>query len=276
VLLVLLPVLAACTVAAPGAEATRPASPFGSASPETVPPAPSSPASRPEASPSPTVLASASPPAGPTVLLNCGDRGRDFPADTLTGPGTAELGTDPAAAILRSTIATAPAESPFPAHGWHRVLDDDLGAWFVAVGNERTRGWQINVGDFNGVLDATILGACHLSVAAPPDVSYGTWWLDPAAKAPSADTTELSILVRETTCASGHSPEGRVLPPSIVVHGDAIDVTIAIRLRPGDQDCPANPAYSLRLELPDALGTRSLFDASWYPPRLVTSQDPGY
>ena len=219
------------------------------------------------------MIASAS--TGPSVLLNCGDRGRDFPAEALSGPGTAELGTDAAAAVLRSTIAATP-ESSFPAHGWHRVLDDDTGAWFVAVADERTRGWQVNVGDLNGVLDATVYGACHLSVSAPPDVSYGTWWLDPAARAPSADTTSLAILLRETVCASGQSPEGRVLPPTIVVRGDAIDVTMAIRSRAGDQDCQGNPVYSMRLELPDPLGTRRLHDASWYPPRLVTSLDPGY
>ncbi|MGZ8437905.1 MAG: hypothetical protein ACXWXR_05115 [Candidatus Limnocylindrales bacterium] len=227
-------------------------------------------------SPSPTAAASTATPTGSSATLNCGDRGRDFSADALSGPGTAELGTDLAAAILRSTIATAPEETPFPEHGWHRVLDDARGAWFVAAGDDRTPWWQITVGDFNGVLQATEYGACHLSNTAPSDdVSLGRWWLDPAAEAPSADTREVSILVRETDCASGHSPEGRVLPATFVVRDDAIDVTLAIRRRPGDQDCPANPAYSMRLELPEVLGTRRLFDASWYPPRLATTQDPG-
>ena len=116
----------------------------------------------------------------------------------------------------------------------------------------------------------------HLSNTAPTDdVSLGRWWLDPAGEAPTANTRELSILVRETDCASGHSPEGRVLPPTFVVRDDAIEVTIAIRRRPGDQDCQGLPAYPMRLELPEALGARSLFDASWYQPRLVTTQDPG-
>ena len=145
----------------------------------------------------------------------------------------------------------------------------------MAAGDDRIPWWQINVGDFNGVLQATEYGACQLSTTAPPDVSFGRWWLDPAAQAPSPDSREVSILVRETVCASGHSPEGRVLPPTIVVHDDAIEVTIAIRRRPGDQDCQGNPAYPMRLELPEALGARSLFDASWYPPRLATTQDPG-
>ena len=274
-LLVLVPTMSACTVAAPGSRGAGPASPGSSPVSGGVASQTPSPAGGPDASPPPTAVAPAATPTWTSLLVNCGDRGRDFAADALSGPGAAELGTDPAAAVLRSTVATAPAETPFPGHGWHRVLDDERGAWFVAAGTERTPWWQINVGDFNGVLEATIVGACHLSVTAPPDASFGRWWLDPAAKAPSAASTELPILVRETNCASGHSPEGRVLPSSIVVSDDAVDVTIAIRQRPGDQDCPANPAYSMRLELPDALGTRRLFDASWYPPRLVTTEDPG-
>jgi hypothetical protein len=210
------------------------------------------------------------------VLVTCGDRGRNFPADALVGPGVAESGTDPASAILRSTIETAPAETPFPEHGWHRVLDDQFGAWFVAAGNDQTPWWQVTVGDVNGVLQATEYGECHLSVTPPADdVSLGRWWLDPAAGPPSAETTELSILVRETECASGHSPEGRILPPTFVVRDDAIDVTISIRRRPGDQDCPGNPAYPMRIDLPEALAARNLFDASWYPPRPATTRDPG-
>ena len=276
-LLWLVPALVGCSVTAPGSSASAPASSDGAAvtpgAPVESPPRASTPDTT---SPQPTVVAPTPTRAGSSVLLNCGDRGRDFPADALSGPGTAEVGTDLAAAILRSTIATAPEETPFPPQGWHRVLDDERGAWFVAAGDDRTPWWQISVGEINGVLQATDYGACHLSKTAPTDdVSLGRWWLDPAGEAPSADTTELSILVRETDCASGRSPEGRILPPTFVVNDDAIEVTIAIRRRPGDQDCPANPAYSMRLELPEVLGPRSLFDASWYPPRLATTQDPG-
>lgn len=80
--------------------------------------------------------------------------------------------------------------------------------------------------------------------------------------------------MRERVCASGESPEGRVLPTTIVMREDAIEVAVGIRERTGGQDCPGNPAYRMRLELPEPLDSRVLFDASQYPPRPVTTEDP--
>ena len=207
--------------------------------------------------------------------LTCDDPERLFPPEALAGPGLAELGLDPAAGVLRATIAEAPAESQFPDGGWHRVIDDPDGVTFVASGTAGTPWVTIAVGVVNGTLQATEFGECNLAIAAPEGVNLATWWLDPAGPPRTPETTTLAILIREVECASGRPPEGRVLAPTIIASADAYHVAIGLRAQTTAQDCPGNPAYPLEIVLPEPLGTRGLFDTSQFPPRPVTTEDPG-
>jgi len=206
--------------------------------------------------------------------LTCGDPKRLFPPEALAGPGLAELGLDPAEDLLRATIADAPPETPFPASGWHRVVDNPEGVTFVARGDETTPWWQVTVGLLGGTLQATEYGQCSLGIAAPDGVSLATWWLDPAGPPITSESTELAILLRERDCASGKPPEGRVLAPTIVTTADSFEVVIGIRRQLTVQDCQGNPAYPMRLVLPEPIGSRGLFDASESPPRPVTTEEP--
>jgi hypothetical protein len=190
----------------------------------------------------------------------------------LEGPGLAELGFDPASTVLRATIADMP--DYFPDSGWHRVREAPDGVTFVAPGNTETRWFEVTVGLLEGSLQAIIQGECTLAIASPDGVSFGRWWLDPAAPPPTPESTLIAILLRELACASGKPPEGRVLPPTTVMTAEAIEVAIGIR-EMGNADCPGNPAYSMQLVLPEPVGTRALFDASEFPPRSVTTEDPG-
>jgi len=204
--------------------------------------------------------------------LTCGDNKRLFPPEVLAGLGLGELGLDPAAAVLRSTIADTP--DYYPDAGWHRVLDNPDGVTFVAAGNTETPWFEVTVGLFDGTLQAVKQGQCTLAIAAPSGVSFARWWLDPDGPPPTIRTTQLAILVREQDCASGKPPEGRVLPPTIVLGADAILVAIGIREQ-ANADCPMNPPYPMELLLPEPIDSRGLFDASQYPPRPATTEDPG-
>jgi hypothetical protein len=230
----------------------------------------------------PSATGAASPPgASPTIdpdwvtrpALTCGDNKRLFPPEALTGLGLGELGLDPAADILRATIADTP--DYYPDTGWHRVLDTAEGVTFVAAGNAETPWFHITVGLFDGTLQPVIQGECTLAIASPEGVSFARWWIDPAGPPITPETTSLAILIREQDCASGKPPEGRVLEPTIITAVDVIQVAIGIREQTTDQDCPGNPAYAVELTLPEPLGTRALFDASQFPPRRVTAEDPG-
>ncbi len=244
-----------------------------------------SPSVRPaRASPHPTV--GSEPPgsgAGPTIdpawvtrpALTCGQPGQRVPPEALLGPGLAELGLDPAAEVLRSVIAEAPPETPFPPTGWHRVSDGPDGDVFVARGAGDTPWWAVEVGILGGTLQATGFGQCHLAIVAPNGVSFARWWLDPDGPPVAPETKRLAILLREQECASGKPPVGRVLAPTIVTTPEGFLVAVPIRQQLTGQDCPGNPAFALELVLPEAIDSRGLFDASEFPPRPVTADDPG-
>ena len=102
-------------------------------------------------------------------------------------------------------------------------------------------------------------------------VGPASWWLDPAAPAPTPTSTTIHALVREQSCASGKTPEGRVEPPAIDLTDTAVTITITIRRRPGAQDCQANPPFPLTVTLPEPLGDRTLFDGAGTPPRNANS-----
>lgn len=207
--------------------------------------------------------------------LTCGDNRRLFPPEALTGIGLGELGLDPAAGVLRSVIAEAPAETPFPESGWHRVIDNPDGVTFVVTGDESTPWWTVTVGLVNGSLQATEYGECKLAVAPPSGVNFARWWLDPNGPPITPETTTIAILIRERACASGKPPEGRVLEPTVITTTDAVQLAIAIREQSTAQDCQGNPAHAIEVVLPEPLGSRGLFDASQFPAFPVTTEDPG-
>lgn len=206
--------------------------------------------------------------------LTCGDPERRFPPEALVGFGLAEMGLDPAADVLRATIADRPPEGALPGTGWHRVIDDPLGVTFVAAGIGDSPWVTVAVGVINATLQATEIGQCRLQPVVPESMTLAEWWLDPGQLAPTPEAIEIAILVRETACASGQSPEGRILAPTIVVGLDAIAVAVGIAHRPGGQDCPGNPAHPMLLTLPEPLGNRVLLDGGKYPPQPVTNRDP--
>lgn len=235
-------------------------------------------------SPAPSVISESPGPSGGPIIdpawvtrpaLTCGEPGQRFPPEALLGPGLAELGPDPAAGVLRSTIAEAPPETPFPPTGWHRVLDGPDGVLFVARGGGDTPWWAIEVGVLDGTVQAVGYGQCHLAIVAPNGVSFARWWLDPDGSPITPSTTVLAVLLREQDCASGKPPVGRVLSPTIVTTPDAFEIAIGIRQQLTGQDCPSNPPFPLELVLPEPIGSRRLFDASEFPPRPVTAEDPG-
>jgi hypothetical protein len=60
----------------------------------------------------------------------------------------------------------------------------------------------------------------------------------------------------------------------IVTTEDAVEIAVPIRKQLTGQDCQGNPPFPLDVTLPEALGTRTLFDASAFPARPVTTKPP--
>lgn len=231
------------------------------------------PSASPAAGESPLQSAAAPPTFDPEWVarpaLWCGE-GQRFPPEALSSPG-AENWIDGAASELRRTLREdRTPELPLPPTGWYRVADTGLEVLFVARGTALVPWMQVAVYDSGAGWVLRSYGACTLSVSYPDGIGGATWSLDPGSPAPGPESREIHTLIVETACASGKSPEGRILDPLIVHGADSVVIAVAVRPRPGAQDCQGNPAFPLTIVLSEPLGDRVLLDGSAFPPRLVT------
>ena len=201
-------------------------------------------------------------PLDPGVLpLTCGD-GHVFHPGLLDVPGSAETDPDAAAAALRVAIV----RRQLPASGWSRVVQVADRVLFLA---RRADGPAFNAVGLqlrDGVWRPELDGRCEPEVVIPPGVSRAELRLDPAFPPPGLADRAVRVLITERACASGQSPEGRVLPPIVSPREQAITLTILVTTRPGDRDCPGNPEFAMVIDLPEPLGDRPLFDGATYPP----------
>jgi hypothetical protein len=112
-----------------------------------------------------------------------------------------------------------------------------------------------------------------LTPAAPdPGVSQAaTWWLDPASLPIDPQAMQLRGFVLERQCASGQSPEGRILTPDVDYGARALTVTFSIAPLPGDQDCQGNEPFGVIFELEEPVGERPILDGSTTPARDATT-----
>lgn len=98
-----------------------------------------------------------------------------------------------------------------------------------------------------------------------PDEGQADWWIDPAGLPLGSTTRTIHGFLQEQACASGTSPEGRILGPWIEYRADAIVITYRVRVIGGR--CPSNPSYPVTIQLAEDLGSRSLLDGGVDPPR---------
>jgi hypothetical protein len=97
----------------------------------------------------------------------------------------------------------------------------------------------------------------------PGATSTASWRIDGSVD-PAA--TEVPLMVNENACASGRTAEGRIEEPDVDYRRDAVVVTIRVRERSGDQDCPGNPDTPYVLRLDEPVGNRALLDGGQRPP----------
>jgi hypothetical protein len=76
------------------------------------------------------------------------------------------------------------------------------------------------------------------------------------------ESSSLHVLVVEAACASGQSPEGRILDPIVEYQATRIRITIWIRRLPGTQTCQGNFGYPTTVELSQPVGARTLVDGN--------------
>ena len=112
--------------------------------------------------------------------------------------------------------------------------------------------------------ELTDFGRCRLEVVAP-GFGPGRWILDPAI-APEPDSSQLSILTMERSCASGRPPVGREVLPVVVEQTDRVIITISVEPVVGGADCPGNPWHPIVVELEQPIADRAFLDGNTFPP----------
>ncbi|WP_369056593.1 hypothetical protein [Kineococcus terrestris] len=115
-----------------------------------------------------------------------------------------------------------------------------------------------------------MLDQCPDDVRRPPSAPVAQWRL---AEAPRPEDTSLSLLVNETTCASGRSAEGRVQEPAVEYRPEGLTITVRVTQLGGAQSCPSNPDTPYTVQLEEPVGTRALLDGSIVPPVPVQLPD---
>lgn len=225
--------------------------------------------------PSPSVEPSVEAPLDPRVLgLTCGDD-LAFHPSLLGVAGQAESDGDAAADALRSEINGSAPEMGLPRTGWVRVAQLADRVQFVAPDRAGDGWFVVGLTMRDGRWTLGLMGECQPEVVLPAGVGRAEWRLDPGFPRPAGGDRQIHVLINEQACASGQSPEGRVLPPIVAPSETAMTIVILVTPRPGGQDCPGNPDFAMTVELPEPLGGRPLLDGAVFPPRDVTKPASG-
>ena len=221
---------------------------------------------------SPTTMASQTPDPMPLqtppilalddVPLMCGSP-LAFSVDALEeSTASAENADHPAARNLRQLLAdgSLPNRS-----GWRLVVFDRDGVLFLLPGTseEGVAFWYAEFGPAGANWQFVRLGQCDIQPAFV-GVEAARWELSPEERV-GADTRSFEVLVFEQGCASGASPDGRIVGPAVIPLEDSVIVILGTRPLPGPQTCEQGPPATLRVELPEPLGDRQLLDGSTFP-----------
>ncbi|HEX5825783.1 MAG TPA: hypothetical protein VFY18_15090 [Candidatus Limnocylindrales bacterium] len=152
------------------------------------------------------------------------------------------------------------------------VVASTTNGWYAAWWPGHARASSIVAVDGQGAEVGTV---------APPNgevngqMGAASWWLDPKAPKPTAESIAIQGLVMELACASGNSPKGRIQGPLIDLTETAVTVTFGVQHRPGGQDCQGNGPFPVTFQLPEPLAGRTLLDGNEVPPRDAAKPPSG-
>jgi hypothetical protein len=200
------------------------------------------------------------------LAYQCG--GLIFDPALFDGPADAEQAQTPLAAILRDYVAqTAREGDPLPEAGWHLLEKRIDGADFLAtreVVGEGTEVLSVTVQLNVSLARRASWNRCRPKAVMRAGLNVGSWSLDAAKPRQSAHV--LRLLVQEQSCASGRSPEGRIVGPAIRTGATSVVILFGIaQLSAGVVTCQGNPSTWVDVDLGEAIGDRDLIDPSDWP-----------
>ena len=211
----------------------------------------------------------------------CGYMGFD-PVQVFSGNAVAEDGDGAPEAALRKMLARN-FPFPLPDHGWRLAarrndkalfLHGDLGAEFEGPDElldlelERRGGrWQMRTGG----------GFCNMFTVSPGRQS-SAWSLAPKQPPLGPNTQHLRVITG-ARCSRKERPP-RVTPEFVEIGGRLV-MTLWLRYARRDADGPAElcdprvpPWPPVKLDLPELLGDRELYDGAFFPPLPAERYEP--
>ena len=189
-----------------------------------------------------------------------------FPFRALSAPATAEQAADGAGAALRQVLAGSTSVPNLPQSGWRRLAATSSTVEF-GHGDPPVLDGYVVVHLDGGLWSYEQSGGACIVRPFVGDGVVASWKLDPSAVSPGPSSTSLQVLVNDSQCAGGRSPEGRLHEPQVRVLSDAIVVTFIAAQLDGFQTCPSHPAVHRTIRLPEPLGDRQLLDGATVPAR---------
>jgi hypothetical protein len=155
--------------------------------------------------------------------------------------------TDEQVSIMRDLVVV-----PDPASGGTAPDHAVLTVEWVDEATNLEPGWYVRQSSW-----------CALSVdlgdLTVPDLEFRS--------SPSPESRELSLLVTESSCNSGHDAEGRIEVVSVEETADRVSLILGVRPPRGAQNCPSNPATPFTVTLTEPLGNREVVDGGLAEPR---------
>jgi hypothetical protein len=194
-------------------------------------------------------------------LISCG--GPDgFPAAVVDDPKFPDAPPGP----QRDALEAAMGRDEFALNGTEHWRLASQSADMVLFVTHTDYGWiYASVRFEDGEWGLSGSGDCHPMAAPSGGYGAASWAPDPAFAAPTADSTELHILVWEFSCASGSPATGRMSQPIVSYGADSFVMTIGVTPVGGVATCIGAPGTPATVMLPRPLGDRSLLDGNFHP-----------
>jgi hypothetical protein len=175
-------------------------------------------------------------------------------------PG-AERAGHPAAERLRQMME----EGHVPhLSGWRLVVLGDQGALFLVPNRDPEHSfWWAELGPADTDFAPVRWGECDIQPAFE-GIEAARWDIAPDEQV-GPDTMTFEASVSELGCASGLSPEGRIVGPTLLVTDESVTVIFGTKPLAGPQTCQAGPSVVVVVGLPEPLGDRQLLDGAALP-----------
>jgi hypothetical protein len=209
-------------------------------------------------------------------LLSCGG-GNPFPEDSLKSrAGIENDDSEMGRAVRRAIEGMAGDGESWRRFEGYRILDSSPSRVLLGAGDPISL--YLVLEREKGAWHAAGWGGCGLR-RYREGFSEAEWELDPSFPAPSREDSVVHVLANDRQCASGRSPEERMLAPEVEVEETVFVITFwarPVEVVPPNTgvSCQGHSPVARTVDLGEPRGARGLADGGPFPPRVMLADEP--